>query len=592
VSGPFSAIECDAECETDDDCPFLDKCHIAECEPDGTCMQAPIICNDNDPCTDDVCEPWTGQCLHWRDFECCRSPDDCFDSGNPCTEPLCVRDNETAVSGRCSELNKPNCCNTNDDCVIADEQCLERLCNHQTYQCETVGPVDCGADDDNNLCTVLECVNTTGECVQRNLTVDECPGACCLPDGHTCIEQDELWCDMDNGTFFGINTTCEKGFCGDATPAPPTAEPTDAPTYTPTAEPSNEPTPVPPTPAPTDTPTAEPTPVPPTPAPTFAECPPRDECYVIGGECQPIGVECPAGSRAIVGPCEPGAGEEPCCHCCVPCAELHCPGHPEAACDAVGPCSDYAYEPPGEPEERVCEMDATLPCTVEADCACRCDPANTSQSIACEPRFARPCSACEAPACDCTRACGLDGTCQCYWQSPNGTLQWPCDAADAAGANWTQVCSCDEPLGCCFSGVTPGQECALYSHFECEQMGGTPTNATECGVDVCPRACRQTCDCSPAALGDLCLVTQCTDDGLCASDRKINCPSTGCADDCAQREQCGGECSGINIENGRPFSGGECVCWCRSATSQQACSAHGHCPVDMERTCACAPANE
>ncbi len=54
----------DVQCITDQDCASADKCSPSVCV-EGACVPGvPVDCNDHDPCTEDSCEPSTGQCQH------------------------------------------------------------------------------------------------------------------------------------------------------------------------------------------------------------------------------------------------------------------------------------------------------------------------------------------------------------------------------------------------------------------------------------------------------------------------------------------------------------------------------------------------
>ena len=379
---------------------------------------------------------------------------------------------------------------------------------------------------------------------------------------------------------------------------------TPEPTPAPTEEPTLEPTPAPalePTPAPTEEPSPEPTPEPttpaPTPEPTFFECPPRSECYVLGGECSPLEVECPPAHRSVVGPCEEAEGAEPCCHCCVPCAALECPGAPEMPCGmSVGPCVDVENEPEGEPAEQVCALAPELPCFGRPeDCECFCTPwtaaltppappsacaarvcdrgtaaqvivqncttdenqtctcivtadgGETNETlscidaptpaptpapttlVACEPKFPPPCSSCTAPACACTRACGLDGGCECFVFDEQAVRQGPCWAytnLEALPEGWTLGCGCAVEYACCRTGVSPDAACTLETPYACAAAGGTSlTGVLECTLDVCPEhSCVHDCDCRRyIEPPDLCRVDTCRE-GVCVEDRLIDCP--------------------------------------------------------------------
>ena len=60
-----SAVEGPPECLRDEDCEGGgDRCFPVRCTL-GTCQElAPVVCEDQDPCTRDVCDPATGACLH------------------------------------------------------------------------------------------------------------------------------------------------------------------------------------------------------------------------------------------------------------------------------------------------------------------------------------------------------------------------------------------------------------------------------------------------------------------------------------------------------------------------------------------------
>ena len=375
-----------------------------------------------------------------------------------------------------------------------------------------------------------------------------------------------------------------------------------------------EPTPVPPTPAP-------PTPAPPTPEPTPSECLPTDMCYIIGGFCAPITTECPANHKAVVGPCDAGrsvadsessSSSEPCCHCCVPCEELECPGHPSVACTSFGPCSDYATEQPGVPDEQVCELAPNVPCFGDTDCSCRCDPEQTGEPVACQEHYPPPCSLCAAPECACTRRCGLDGRCACHVLDDTATLRGLCSSSAPLPANWTQVCACDEPLACCFGHVAPEHSCRLLFVEECVEAGGTPVaDATECVAhETCPTACRhRDCDCQSRwrTPPDLCRVSYCNEtSGTCVDDYKVDCPRASCRNSPSSCTLVGiasaagycdsaAPCSGVVVGTGVPFDDGSCGCWCSggamSGANAAPCDGDAHCPDvdDVHRRCDCLP---
>jgi hypothetical protein len=62
---PFEVIDGPPECVQDKDCDtFGDLCIPVACV-NGTCLDLPpVSCEDNNPCTNDICDPATGMCLH------------------------------------------------------------------------------------------------------------------------------------------------------------------------------------------------------------------------------------------------------------------------------------------------------------------------------------------------------------------------------------------------------------------------------------------------------------------------------------------------------------------------------------------------
>jgi len=73
-------------------CEDLDPCRQGgRCE-DGACVPGlPLDCDDGDPCTEDACDPFTGECAALPaagQAGCCGGPADC-DDGDPCTGDAC-----------------------------------------------------------------------------------------------------------------------------------------------------------------------------------------------------------------------------------------------------------------------------------------------------------------------------------------------------------------------------------------------------------------------------------------------------------------------------------------------------------------------
>ena len=118
-------------------------------------------CDDENPCTEDTCDPATGQC----EFE----EKDCDDE-DPCTTDSCDPD-----TGECK--HEPAC----DD----DNECTDDFCDPQTGECrheeKELDPCQVCKDkkivpkcDDDNECTEDHCDPQTGECSYTDVELDQC----------------------------------------------------------------------------------------------------------------------------------------------------------------------------------------------------------------------------------------------------------------------------------------------------------------------------------------------------------------------------------------------------------------------------------
>ena len=166
-----------ASCDDGNVCTVGDKCSLGKCQGG-----APVSCNDGNPCTADSCDkqsgctydPLAGEC---DDLNQCTTGDQCIngvcmgqgaydcDDDNPCTLDICL------PQGGCSHENLPGPCSDNDPCTVND-QCLEGKC--------TPGPqLVC---NDGNACTQDGC--GPGGCQYEPLTGDQCD------DGNECTSTD------------------------------------------------------------------------------------------------------------------------------------------------------------------------------------------------------------------------------------------------------------------------------------------------------------------------------------------------------------------------------------------------------------------
>lgn len=167
-------------CDDGDPCTVNDFCN----EVDGggfNCKGVPKDCDDGNSCTDDLCNQVTGEC-YWPN-----NTNPCDDDGNPCTTDVC--ENATCqhklASGIACEDENP--CTTGDVCVSG--------------QCQSGGPTNC---DDENNCTSDSCDQGQG-CVHQvmngtacvypvealGMTVCELPGTC---GSNGCVPQPNCQC--------------------------------------------------------------------------------------------------------------------------------------------------------------------------------------------------------------------------------------------------------------------------------------------------------------------------------------------------------------------------------------------------------------
>lgn len=229
----------EADCSDGDPCSLGDICAFGECQ------SGPLItlCSDNSPCTNDFCNPSTGECEYTpnnaascNDGNKCTVGDYCengacqpggisvvCDDENPCTDDLCGAD------GLCQFLNNLLQCDDGDPCTKGDA-CVEGLCQTgaDVLVCNDLNPCTddfCAGGDgcqfipneapcnDGNPCTVGDlCVQTqctagkTGAaCNDQNpCTDDQClQGKGCVNFPNTAGCSDDDPCTVGDQCFMG-----------------------------------------------------------------------------------------------------------------------------------------------------------------------------------------------------------------------------------------------------------------------------------------------------------------------------------------------------------------------------------------------------
>ena len=414
-------------CEDSDGCTVGDKCEA------GLCMSGPsAVCMDDNPCTDDSCDPGAG-CLFAPnqascfDGDLCTTSDGCAngicqpgaplncDDGNPCTDDSCD------PSTGCVHADNQGNCNDGNACTI-DDHCQAGLCvADQGLYC---------ADD--NICTTDSCHPQVG-CVH---TLNDAPcddGNVCTTGDHChlgdCTSSGNLACNDDN--------SCTKDGCsadGGCTFAPLSGSDCD----------------------------------------DGSVCTAGDTC--VGGWCQPgAAIECFDGNPCTDDQCDPVAGchypsnDEPCddgndCTFGDVCGGGQCQGGPLVDCEDNDSCTDDACAPDGgcTYDFNVAPCDDSDACTLGDACAegscvpgapIFCDDANICTDDVCEAAQGCLFTPNDAP-CDDSNACTVGDVCSNGGCQP-GTAPLDCD--DASDCT---VDSCVEQDGCLHTPVEDGTPCA------------------------------------------------------------------------------------------------------------------------------------
>jgi len=216
----FSAAS--GDCDDGNECTIGDFCLGGKCT-----YAAPLLCDDENPCTDDACLPLSG-CVSKNNSGACTDGDPCTvndycaggkcisgaaqtcEDGNPCTADLC------APNGTCLHSPIPGKCSDNNVCTAGDH-CSQGACVFDSVD-------NC---DDDNVCTadlcdpVVGCTHKVKEqnpCDDGNVCTygDNCHLGGCIPagmmacvDGNPCTDDS---CDPKTGCQFVPNKApCDDG---------------------------------------------------------------------------------------------------------------------------------------------------------------------------------------------------------------------------------------------------------------------------------------------------------------------------------------------------------------------------------------------
>lgn len=183
---------CSADCQFEaqgSPCPDENWCNGSEtCNGTGQCQPStPPDCNDDNPCTNDVCNSLQQNCMHVANDNAC-------DDGDPCTV------GDTCGSSQCQPGSQPLDCGDGNECT--DDSCTAF--------------VGCQYANNSNPCSDGDACTTGTQC-SGGQCVGGSPVVC--NDADACTTDS---CDSLSGCFFDVTVespacgTCEDGSDNDA----------------------------------------------------------------------------------------------------------------------------------------------------------------------------------------------------------------------------------------------------------------------------------------------------------------------------------------------------------------------------------------
>ena len=186
----------------------------------GQCVGLSVVCEDNNPCTAELCDPELGCLFEPQSAIPCDDKDACT-TGDTCEEGLCQGDNDPSCQcfedADCWEFEDGDLCNgtlrCEDNHCIVDPQsivtceeadqgaCTVSVCVPETGGCLTSASPEGALCDDDNACTSADHCES-GQCIGTLVSCDD--GEVCTSDA----------CDAQIGCTYTYNL----GFCDDANP--------------------------------------------------------------------------------------------------------------------------------------------------------------------------------------------------------------------------------------------------------------------------------------------------------------------------------------------------------------------------------------
>jgi hypothetical protein len=209
----------DRACKADSDCD-VDSCKTGSTCKNGVCRAGTTErdCNDNNPCTDDSCDPKLG-CRNQNNTASCDDENDCTE-GDQCRSGVCRGTKERDCSAQDDACNQGVCDPEDGSCkkrpAAEGASCEADSCNKaatcKAGECKgdnACGPnakaCTTGSGGAPNSCTCKDGFRAAdGQCIPEN---DECASNPC-GENADCFDPSN---DADN-----VTCTCKAGFSGDA----------------------------------------------------------------------------------------------------------------------------------------------------------------------------------------------------------------------------------------------------------------------------------------------------------------------------------------------------------------------------------------
>ena len=507
-------------CDVELDCA-LGRCISGVCSP-----EIILNCNDNNPCTDDICDMVKGCVFEKMNEGLCNDNNPCTEDDR-CTDGVCTAGDyvcdECTDDDGCDQYNDQDACNgvltcdgATNQCHLEPESisvclssnpCMSTVCNVATGLCEEHPRPKGSACSDNNLCS-LEDRCSDGQCVGTPLLCPSSDKGCvvttCAPKS-ACMDTALHGQPCQDGNQCTNDDVCAEGTCTGTTVETCTCI-------------------------------------------QDADCALYDDADLCNGQVRCMEGHCLIDPATIPTCTPPG----------VPCVQVQCVAETGqcASTFTAGPCSDGDL------------------CTVSDQCtegACIgepavCDDANECTSDSCE--TATGCRFEAIPGCA-NEPCedGTSETCNgCGTRTCAGDVWGPCDGGIACEGKECGDDGCDGACGTCNEGdVCIDGQCTKVEECTGECALGETDNqgCGNCGSQT--RSCTAQCTWGP--WGD------CEGQGACSPGAT---ESSGCGNCGSSTRTCNDGCGW----DGWSGCGGEGAC-SPGATESSGC---GHCGSST-RTC-------